>query len=655
MELYPQPLADLARRMLAELPRQGSIFDLPRRSFWGGSPLDLSVRFHGARAATAAGPAAGPQSQLAQNIVLSWLAGARILELKTVQIDDRLSIPRPCIDATNVGYNVEWSQELRLEESLLEYAKGWLLVHALGRWNPSALRPAELDTLFDVSVGYSLEGIRSDRVARWLDDLRAAGPVLGRLRAELPAELRGRVDWSAPDEIYDCVTLSTFHGCPADEIERIVEHLYARHGLHVVVKLNPTLLGLERVSEILNDRLGYRDIRVHAPAFAADLQWDDAIAMLGRLEVAAARAGRTLGVKFTNTLVVENHRPFFPASEKLMYLSGAPLHVLAVELAHTFTEATAGRYPISFSAGVDKNNFHELVACGIAPVTTCTDLLRPGGYARLTKYLDNLEAEMNEAGARTVAELAEQRGGVRKALADYTVRVLVDPRYAVGKNSGVPRRIGRTLALFDCINCDKCVPVCPNDANFTIEVPAIGPIVCADLVVASGGVESEAAAPFALAESHQIANFADFCNECGNCDVFCPETGGPYKVKPRFFSSAKSYRAAGALDGFMVERDRMTGRIEGVEHELLMPKGGPATFWDGHVRATIDPQTGAVLAAESAGAEPGHRLPLWRYHAMRALYAGVVGSVNPVSAALRSLEELQGADGVDVGERNANG
>src|SRR5262245_39086430 len=220
-ELLPQSLSDLLRRMLAEHRRSGSIFDLPGRSFWRGSPLDLSVRFHGARASTAAGPAAGPQSQLAQNIVLGWLAGARIFELKTVQIEDRLKIPRPCIDATNVGYNVEWSQELTLEQSLDEYVKSWWLVHALRRWNPCGLRAAELETLFDVSVGDSLAGIQSDRVARWLDGLRDAGKQLAALRDSLAPDVRA-FDTDAPSEIYDCVTLSTFHGCPADEIERIV-------------------------------------------------------------------------------------------------------------------------------------------------------------------------------------------------------------------------------------------------------------------------------------------------------------------------------------------------------------------------------------------------------------------------------------------------
>jgi len=67
------------------------------------------VDVHGHTAATPLGPAAGPHTQLAQNIVLSYLVGCRIFELKTVQILDELVIPRPCIDMRTVGFNVEWS------------------------------------------------------------------------------------------------------------------------------------------------------------------------------------------------------------------------------------------------------------------------------------------------------------------------------------------------------------------------------------------------------------------------------------------------------------------------------------------------------------------------------------------------------------------
>src|SRR5579862_3071590 len=103
--IVPHRFEDLLRRMLAEHARTGSIYDLEAREMWRGPSegFDLSVSNHGARAATGVGPAAGPHAQLAQNVLLSWLGGSRVLELKTVQILDRLEIARPCIDAQNVG------------------------------------------------------------------------------------------------------------------------------------------------------------------------------------------------------------------------------------------------------------------------------------------------------------------------------------------------------------------------------------------------------------------------------------------------------------------------------------------------------------------------------------------------------------------------
>ena len=130
-ELVPYPFERLISRVFRELEQNQSIFDLPVRKFVRGVGKDVSVDFHGRRASTVLGPAAGPQSQLAQNVVLSFLGGGRIFELKTVQIMDELEIPRPCIDAQTIGYNVEWSQELKLEQSLEEYVKASMLVDIL--------------------------------------------------------------------------------------------------------------------------------------------------------------------------------------------------------------------------------------------------------------------------------------------------------------------------------------------------------------------------------------------------------------------------------------------------------------------------------------------------------------------------------------------
>src|SRR4026209_2686850 len=97
-ELIPAPFPHLLRRMLREHEGEGKVFDLPARGLWAGPGAPgTAVGFLGGRAASPLGPAAGPQDQMAQNVVLAWLAGSRILELKTVQINDRLRHPPPPI------------------------------------------------------------------------------------------------------------------------------------------------------------------------------------------------------------------------------------------------------------------------------------------------------------------------------------------------------------------------------------------------------------------------------------------------------------------------------------------------------------------------------------------------------------------------------
>jgi putative selenate reductase len=591
--LVPIPLRVLARRLFCGLA-EGSAYDLPARRFAADPGCDVSVRVHGHRASTPWGPAAGPHTQLAQNLVLSWLAGGRFLELKTVQVRDDLVIPRPCIDMQTVGFNVEWSQELTVPESLEEYVKGAMLLEMLKAEGQGKGLP---DVVLDMSVGYDLAGIRSAKVGAFLDGMRDARAVVERLRGELGGELARFRDLPYPTRLSDTLTLSTFHGCPPDEIERIAEHLLRERGLHVVVKLNPTLLGRREVDEILRERLGYADLRTPAAAFEKDAQWGQVVDFCGRLGDLAARLGRGFGVKFTNTLIVENHKRFFPATEREMYLSGPPLHALAVQLVRRFRDTFGDRFPISFSAGIDAQNLPDAAALGLAPITVCTDLLRAGGYGRAARYLPELASRMKAAGAAdpesfTIraygnaaaaldeAGLAPERarasraaleagGDLRAAAGDgfarwvsaarvrnarsYAEAVLTDPRYAAARNSTPPKKIGSKLALFDCLTCDKCIPVCPNDANFSLSV-AQAELPLERLVPApGGGFALERRGALALKRERQIANHADACNACGHCDVMCPEDGGPYLVKPRFFGSVASWAAEPGLDGLAFE------------------------------------------------------------------------------------------------------
>lgn len=637
--LRPYPFAALLRRMFRELDERQSIFDLPQRHFFTGAPgKDLSVSVHGRQASTPFGPAAGPHSQLAQNIVLSWLGGGRVIELKTVQVNDRLTIPRPCIDVQTVGYNIEWSQELTLEESLEEYVKASMLIAMLVASGKVAVDPGATRTVYDMSVGYDLAGIRSDRVRAFMRGMLDARDVLDRLRRQVPVEYRALAAVDCPPRISDTLTLSTFHGCPSDEIAQIAEFLMREVGLNVTVKLNPTLLGAHEVTRLLHDVLGYEDIHVPATAFARDTTWDQAVAFAGRLGGTADALGLGFGVKFTNTLVVENHRAFFPADQTEMYLSGAPLHVLAMQLVRRFRRVFGERYPVSFSGGIDRHNFADAVALGLVPVTACTDLLKPGGYARAHGYLQVLIERMDAVLATSIpgfiAAAYGAAGGTVPVNAEiYVERALADPRYAQPANARTPRKIGRMLQLFDCISCDKCIPVCPNDANFTFVLPRVAlPIV--KVHKEAGAWRWSHEGTIAIDERHQIGTFADFCNDCGNCDVFCPEDGGPYLLKPRVFGSEAAWIAAAPLDGFFLgldgEGEHVLGRFAGQAYRLDV-RGDAATYGG----------TGFALAFSVADPEATLRgdaatpVDMTYFQIMNALRRALLsGAVNYVNATM---------------------
>jgi len=608
VQLVPVPFEVLISRLFRELEQKRSAFDLPSQRFVKGYPnYDLSVAVHGRRASTPFGPAAGPHTQMAQNIALSWLAGGRVIELKTVQVNDNLVIPRPCIDAGTVGFNVEWSQELTVEQSAEEYVKAAMLIEML---KASGLGSGLGDAVFDMSVGYDLAGIRSDKVQKFLATMIDATPLIERLRARIPYFLRHLRDLPFGPRVSDALTLSTFHGCPPEEIESIVRFLLTEVGINVVVKLNPTLLGREELTFILHERLGYTELKVPDIAFTSDADWSQVTALVERVGPLARSLGRGFGVKFCNTLVVANHKNFFPPTEKQMYLSGPPLHPLAIALVRRFRQRFSDHVPVSFSAGVDEVNFADTVALGLTPVTVCTNLLRFGGYRRGWYHLGNLVERMTAVDAadidtfvlkahgqaasalatlnlsdakRAACSAALDGGGDLRATAGdafaawvsaarllntevYAERVLADSRYGAAENSTPPNKVGSRLALFDCVTCDKCIPVCPNDANFTFVIP-VGEVPVERLVQSPNGWTSQALGALKFSKPRQIGTFADVCNECGHCDVLCPEDGGPYLVKPLFFGSVEAWSASPRRDGFVLERSvngvLMHGRFGG--------------------------------------------------------------------------------------------
>jgi len=660
-ELRPYPLSALVRRALTELEAQGTIFDLPRRKLYTPSGRhDLRAHHHGFAASSPLGPAAGPHTQMAQNIALAWLSGCRIIELKTVQIMDELEIPRPCIDMQTIGYNVEWSQELRLEESLEEYVKGAMLITILRASGQIEVGDDD-QLLYDMSVGYDLAGIRSERVQAFVDGIRDCSAVVDRLRAQIPDEYKQYRDLDFPTRLSDTLTLSTFHGCPPDEIEKIIEFLLEEKGIHSTVKLNPTLLGSERVRELLEEVMGYEGIHVPESAFEKDTHWQQAIDFCGRLGDKASALGLGFGVKFSNTLIVDNHRDFFPASEKAMYLSGPPLHVLATNLVGRFRGVFGERFPISFSAGIDRHNFADAAALGLCPITACSDLLKPGGYARASAYVSDLQARMDKVGAvdlqsfiirafgrgeaaletlglgaddpvRVACQHALAEGHDLRAAAGerfeawvsaailantevYVAACTEDHRYALASNKKPPRKVGSSLELFDCLSCNKCVPVCPNDANFVLDTPPREQVIV-KVRQTTEGWQTREEGTLRLAKKTQYANFADFCNECGNCDIFCPEDGGPYIVKPRFFGTLRDFHGLSHLDGFFITDGGQVvhARLDGAVFRLDLPlTGGEASFSG----AGFDLRFAADEPAATLSGEASVEVDLTHYYVIR--------------------------------------
>lgn len=477
----------LARWVAMELEQRQALFGIPRALFFTPRPGDrFTQRLYGSFLETPFGPAAGPHTQMAQNIVAAWACGARFIELKTVQTLDRLDVPKPCIDMQDAGFNIEWSQELTLDQSFEEYLRAWALIHILHR---KLGFPGDAPgVIFNLSVGYNLDGIRAPNMRRFLQRASDAGDDLKAMLDEFAEFLPEAREIRVPARISNNVTLSTMHGCPPEEIGAIARHLMEDWELHTSVKLNPTLLGPERVREILRDKLGYEDIEVPDLAFEHDLKYPQAIALIEELKTVACRKGLVFGVKLSNTLETINTRPGFSSKEKMAYLSGRPLHAITVNLARALLDEFKGYLLMSFAGGADAFNAPRLLACGMTTVTSCSDLLRPGGYMRLLQYIEHTEKAMAEARAEDLAAYAcriaarssgfalascdlacghEQRVCARLNLAQYAEDVLHDPLYRRDRFDRRHTKTARPLGLFDCIKA-PCRDACAVEQRVPI-------------------------------------------------------------------------------------------------------------------------------------------------------------------------------------------
>ena len=160
-KMYPIGFRPLMQWVIREYASTGEIFGIHSQYSAKGKTLPI----FGERIETPIGPAAGPNSQLAQNIIAAYVVGARFFEVKTVQKMDgeelAACIPRPCILADDEGYNQEWSTELTVPQAMEEYIKAWcamkILAKVYGFGDPDGF-------VINMSVGYDLEGIRGEKM-----------------------------------------------------------------------------------------------------------------------------------------------------------------------------------------------------------------------------------------------------------------------------------------------------------------------------------------------------------------------------------------------------------------------------------------------------------------------------------------------------------
>lgn len=411
---------------------------------------------------TPIGPAAGPNSQLAQNIVASYYAGSRFFELKTVQIMDGAELAacvnKPCIKADDECYNCEWSTELYVPQAQEEYIKAWFLLSFMAKeYGLGGMDGFQ----FNISVGYDLAGIKSEKIDKFIENMKNAEQtetfreckkVLLAHADEFKNVTREDIESISP-LICNSATISTLHGCPPQEIESIANYLLTEKKMHTFIKCNPTLLGYEFARETM-DKMGYDYVAFGRFHFDDDLQYRDAVPMLTRLMKLSGEKNLEFGVKITNTFPVDVKAGELPSEE--MYMSGKSLYPLSIALAAKLSKEFDGKLRIAYSGGADAFNIDRIVGAGVWPVTVATTILKPGGYQRLAQMAKILE----EMGVQPFTGIDVE--GLSKVAED----AVTDRHHVKPAKLPISRKSQEAVPLLDCYTA-PCEDACPIHQEIT--------------------------------------------------------------------------------------------------------------------------------------------------------------------------------------------
>jgi putative selenate reductase len=467
-KFHPISIKQLLQLILNEFTTCNSIFGIPEKLFFIPKQNNpLSTELFNQKLQTPVGIAAGPHSQMAQNIVGAWLMGARYIELKTIQTLDEIEVSKPCIDMQDEGYNCEWSQELKIKESFNEYLNAWVIIHIL---NHKFGREKETGTIFNMSVGYDMKGIINDNVQWFLRKMSSCDAELTGKIVEVQEVYPKVHEIEIPSTISNNITLSTMHGCPANEIEEIAKYFLEEKNLHTFVKLNPTLLGPESLRDILNRKLAFKT-KIPDTAFGQDLKYPDAIEIIKSLQKKAKEKNLQFGLKLTNTLESDNSKDIFGNDVEMMYMSGRALHPISINLARKLQQEFDGELLLSFSAGADAFNISDIVSCGFKTITVCSDILKPGGYMRINQYFEQLDASFKAKISNDIDEYiinSSDKKSLKDAalfnLISYSGKVLESRRYKREYIKIPDIKTKRELRYFDCISA-PCRDACATNQD----------------------------------------------------------------------------------------------------------------------------------------------------------------------------------------------
>ena len=451
--MTPIPFRELLRWCIQEYETSGTMFGVARPYRKQGKQV---LPIFGETIETPFGPAAGPNTQLTQNIVAAWFAGARFFELKTVQEMDGAALAacvnRPCILANDEGYNCEWSTELYVPQAFEEYVKAWILLKFFskhyGLGDPNGF-------VFNISVGYNLADIQKEKTDTFINGMKDASgtKIFQESIAALKEVFPDEADYidTIPATVCRSVTVSTLHGCPPQEIEAIASYLLREKGMHTFVKCNPTLLGYQSARSIL-DHMGYDYIQFGEFHFNDDLQWADAVPMFERLQALADSLGLEFGLKLSNTFPVDVKANELPSEE--MYMSGKSLYPLTLEMANRISRQFGGKMRISYSGGADAFNIEALFDAGIWPITMATTVLKPGGYTRMVQIAERLEGHKFEKFTGTDPE----------KVAALAAAALEDPHHRKPIKPLPSRKSADPVPLIDCYKA-PCKGGCPIEQD----------------------------------------------------------------------------------------------------------------------------------------------------------------------------------------------